>query len=162
MAETRHHTNWELRNAQNPVASEDRMYTWPVSRRRIPTHTSASHILLYSCAFFIRLVLRRYCFWRFVFLFEDSPIAFKAVIATSYFALWRCYKERTCGRKCRKELNINRCWRHVEGKMRLWFLFLDRRKTVAKTTPSRFSKCRDPQTVLIYDVEGRIRTTYSP
>jgi hypothetical protein len=34
----------------------------------MPTQTSASHILLYSDAFFIRLDLRRPCFWRMDFL----------------------------------------------------------------------------------------------
>lgn len=55
---------------QNPEASAERINTWPVSRRRMPKQTSASHILLYSLAFFIRLVLRRLCFWRFAFLLE--------------------------------------------------------------------------------------------
>lgn len=50
------------------------MNTWPVSRKRIPRQTSASHILLYSHAFFIRLDLRRHCFWRFAFLLEPDRL----------------------------------------------------------------------------------------
>lgn len=62
------HTNCEPRKAQNPEASADKMNTWPVSRTRMPTQTLASHTLLYSDAFFIRLDLRRPCFWRMDFL----------------------------------------------------------------------------------------------
>lgn len=40
----------------------------------MPKQTSASHILLYSRAFFIRLDLRRHCFWRFAFLLETDRI----------------------------------------------------------------------------------------
>jgi hypothetical protein len=46
------HTNCEPRKAQNPEVSADKICTWPVSRIRIPTHTSALHILLYSYVLF--------------------------------------------------------------------------------------------------------------
>ena len=75
------HTNCELRKAQNPEVSADKICTWPVSRIRIPTHTSALHILLYSHAFFIRLVLRRHCFCRINFLFEVVSLDLVALIA---------------------------------------------------------------------------------
>jgi hypothetical protein len=42
--------------------------TWPVSQRRMPGQTSASHILLYSHAFVIRVDLRQHCFWSLAFL----------------------------------------------------------------------------------------------
>lgn len=67
-------TSWELRKAQNPEASAERMYTWPVSRRRMPRQTSASHILLYLHAFVIRVDLRRRCFWHFAFLLGTSRL----------------------------------------------------------------------------------------
>lgn len=62
------HTNCEARKAQNPEVSADKICIWPVSRMRMPRHTSASHILLYSHAFFIKLCLRRHRFWRIDFL----------------------------------------------------------------------------------------------
>lgn len=64
------HTNCEVRKAQKPDVSADKICIWPVSRMRIPTHTSALHILLYSDPFFIMFVLRRHCFWRINFLLE--------------------------------------------------------------------------------------------
>lgn len=42
------HTNCEVRKSQKPEVSANKICIWPVSRMRIPTHTSASHILLYS------------------------------------------------------------------------------------------------------------------
>lgn len=67
--------------AQNPEVSANKICTWPVSRTRIPTHTSALHILLYSHAFFIRLALRRPRFCRINFLFEIISLDLIALIA---------------------------------------------------------------------------------
>ena len=82
------HTNCEIRKAQKPEESADKICTWPVSRMRIPTHTSASHILLYSDAFFSIFALRRYCFWCINFLVDEflDRVVFKAAIVSWYEA----------------------------------------------------------------------------
>lgn len=90
MIDTWRHTSWDPRKSQNPDASAERMNTWPVSRSRIPKQTSASHILLYSRAFFIKLDLRRHCFCRINFLFEEDrcEVFFGAMIPRDMS--WRC------------------------------------------------------------------------
>jgi hypothetical protein len=86
-------TNCEARKAQNPEVSADKICIWPVSRMRMPRHTSASHILLYSHAFFIKLCLRRHRFWRIDFLLAKvvDRLELKTAIAIGRLApLGRC------------------------------------------------------------------------
>lgn len=98
------HTKCEARKAQTPELSTIRIYTWPVSRKRMPTHISASHILLYSETFFIKVVLR----WHFLRLFDFLPL-FKAIeltpaIASCFLALWKQSRfERMCSKGFRNE-----------------------------------------------------------
>lgn len=75
------YTNCELIKAQNPKVSANKIYTQSISHTRIPTHTSALHILLYSDTFFIRLALRRPRFCRISFLFKIVSLDLIALIA---------------------------------------------------------------------------------
>lgn len=66
-------TSWELRNDQKPEVSAEKINTLPDRRRRMPKQTSASHILLYSSAFFSSPNLRRSLFCRSDF-FSDRDL----------------------------------------------------------------------------------------
>ena len=61
-------TSCEFKLDQNPVESARKVKTWPESLIRIPKQTSASHILLYSYAFFLRPLFRRSFICRIDFL----------------------------------------------------------------------------------------------
>lgn len=92
------YTSLDPRNAQNPEASAEKIYTQPVSLMRMPKQTSAPHILLYSKDFFIRLVLRGSRFWRIDFLllglgFSDSfeqlvPILVSSMVPMPSLYIW--------------------------------------------------------------------------
>lgn len=81
------HTKCEARKPHTPDLSTVKTYTWPVSRKRMPTHTSASHILLYSEAFFIKVVLRRHFLCLLDFLALLKAIELTPAIASCCLAL---------------------------------------------------------------------------
>lgn len=73
---------------QNPDVSAEKMNTFPESRIRMPRHTSAPHLLLYSCDFLSRDILRRSVFCRNDFLVTlevfDGPLEFLVIMTEWY------------------------------------------------------------------------------
>lgn len=68
------HTSCEFILDQNPVESARKVKTRPESLIRIPKQTSASHILLYSYAFFMRPFLRQSFICRIDFLCDVEAL----------------------------------------------------------------------------------------
>lgn len=67
-------TSCEFKLDQNPVESARKVKTRPESLIRIPKQTSASHILLYSYAFFMRPLFRRSFICRIDFLRDAEAL----------------------------------------------------------------------------------------